>query len=108
MLKLARESAYDEIKRKWIEACHSVGGGYVQGQTSAKDSDDQSSAGQLELKWKARKSVVFSEKAKNFLVDVFWTGEETGKKANASEVASRPENVCQNRLVDRAADCSLL
>ena len=92
MLKLARESAYDEIKRKWIEACHSVGGGYVQGQTSAKDSDDQSSTGQLELGWalrKAWKSVAFSEKAKNFLVEVFWTGEETGKKANASEVASR-------------------
>ena len=92
MLKLARESAYEEIKRKWIEACHSVGGGYVRGQTSAKDSNDQSSAGQLELGSalrKARKSVAFSEKAKNFLVDVFWTVETTGKKANASEVASR-------------------
>ena len=96
MLKLARESAYDEIKRKWIEACHSVGGGYVQGQTSAKDSDDQSSTGQLELGWalrKAWKSVVFSEKAKNFLVEVFWTGEETGKKANASEVASKMKSL---------------
>ena len=90
MLKLAKESAYDEIKRKWIKACHSVGGGFVRGQTSAKDSDDHSSAGQLELGWalrRARKSVAFSEKAKNFLIDVFWTGEETGKKANSSKVA---------------------
>ena len=65
MLKLAKESAYDEIKRKWIKACHSVGGGFVRGQTSAKDSDDHSSAGQLELGWalrRARKSVAFSEK----------------------------------------------
>ena len=50
----------------------------------------------LELGWalrRARKSVGFSEKAKNFLVDVFWTGEETGKKANASEVASRMKSL---------------
>ena len=92
MLKLAKESAYDEIKRKWIEVCHSVGGDYVRSQTSAKDSDDQSSVLQLELGWalrRTRKSIAFSEKAKKYLVDVFWTAEETGKKANASEVASR-------------------
>ena len=91
MRKLAKECAYDEIKRKRIFACHSVGGGYVQGQTSAKDSNDQSSTGQLELGWiprRALKSVAFSEKAKSYLVDVFWTGEETDNKANASEVAS--------------------
>jgi len=35
MMKLAKQSVYDEIKRKWTEACHSVGGGYVRGQTSA-------------------------------------------------------------------------
>ena len=96
MLKLPKKSTYDENKRKWIEACHSVGGGYVRGQTSAKDSDDQTSAGKLELGWalrRARKSVAFSEKAKNFLVDVFWTGEETGKKPNASEVASRMKSL---------------
>ena len=96
MLKLAKGSAYDEIKRKWMEACQSVGGGYLGGQTSAKDSDDQSSAGQFELGWalqRARKSVAFSEKANNFLVDVLWTGEETRKKANASEVASRMKSL---------------
>ena len=38
---------------------------------------------------RAQKPVAFSERAKNYLVDVFWTEEETGKKANASEVASR-------------------
>ena len=48
MVKLAKESAYDEIKRKWTEACHSVGGGYVRGQASASSSDDQSPAGQVE------------------------------------------------------------
>ena len=104
ILKLAKESAYEEIKWKWIEACHSVGGGYFRGQTSAKDSDDQSPAGHLELGWALRriwKSVALSEKVKSYLVDVFRTREETGKKANASDLAS-------HRLVDRAADCLLL
>ena len=41
MMKLAKQSVYDEIKRKWTEACHSVGGGYVRGQTSASSSDNQ-------------------------------------------------------------------
>ena len=92
MVKLAKESAYDEIKRKWTEACLSVGGGYVRGQTSADDSEDQSAACQVEQGWalrRTRKSVAFSEKAKSYLVDVFWVGEETGKKATASDVASR-------------------
>lgn len=38
MVKLAKVSVYDEIKRKWTEAYHSVGGGYVSGQTSASSS----------------------------------------------------------------------
>ena len=92
MVKLAKESAYDEIKRKWTEACHSVGGGYVRGQTSASSSDDQSPAGQVEHGWalrRTRKSVAFSEKAKSYLLNMFWMGEETGKKATASDVAFR-------------------
>lgn len=49
MVRLAKESAYDEIKRKWTEACHSVGGGYVRGQTSAIfDTDEQATAKQVE------------------------------------------------------------
>lgn len=96
MLKLAKESAYDEIKRKWTEACHSVGGGYVRGQTSASSSDDQSPAGQVEHGWalrRTRKSVAFSEKAKSYLLDMFWMGEETGKKATASDVAIRMKSL---------------
>ena len=89
-MKLAKESAYDEIKRKWTEACHSVGCGYVGGQTSASSSDDQSPASQVEHGWalrRTRKSVAFLEKAKSYLLDMFWMGGETGKKATASDVA---------------------
>ena len=95
MVKLAKESAYDEIKRKWTEACHSVGGGYIRGQSSTSSSDDQSPAGQVEHGWalqRTRKSVAFSEKAKSYLLDMFWMGEETGKKATASDVECSPRS----------------
>ena len=90
MAKLAMESAYNEIKQKWTEACHFVGGGYVRGQTSASSSDDQSPASRKEHGWalrRTRKSVAFSEKAKSYLLDMFWMGEETVKKATAFDVA---------------------
>ena len=32
-VKITEKSTYDEINRKWAEACHSVGGGYIQGWT---------------------------------------------------------------------------
>lgn len=96
LVKLAKESAFDEIKRKWTEACHSVSGGYVRGQTSASSSAKQSQPDQVEHGWalrRTRKSVAFSEKAKSYLLDVFWMGEETGKKATASDVAFRMKSL---------------
>ena len=38
--------------------------------------------------WKTQKAAVFSQKAKNYLLDVCWAGEETSK-ATASNVASQ-------------------
>ena len=54
------------------------------------DSEEQSLVTQVDLGWalrKTRKAVAFFDRAKNYLSDVFWTGEETGKKATASDVA---------------------
>lgn len=97
MVRLVKESTYDEIRRKWAEACHSLGGGYVRGDSVTFESSDQATPGEIvELGWalqKNRKPVAFSEKAKSYLVDVFWAGEETGKKANASFVASRMKSL---------------
>ena len=97
MVRLVKESTYDEIRQKWAEACHSLGGGYIRGDSATFDSSDQATSGEVvELGWalqKNRKPVAFSEKAKSYLVDVFWAGEETGKKANASFVASRMKSL---------------
>lgn len=49
MLQLAKESACDEIKKKWMEAVHSIGGGYVHSQTSAQGSEEQSLVTQVDL-----------------------------------------------------------
>ena len=38
--------------------------------------------------WKTQKTATFSQKAKNYLLDVCWTGEETSK-ATASDVTSQ-------------------
>ena len=37
--------------------------------------------------------MAFSEKAKSHLLDMFWKGEETGKKATASDVAIRMKSL---------------
>ena len=66
--KLTEESAFDEIKRKWTEVCQSVGGGYVQGRTSGKNSDEESPTNQADFGWtldepfgKHKSSCLFSE-----------------------------------------------
>ena len=95
LLKLERESVYDEMKRKWAETCRSVGGGYVQIEPSTSSSTEQEPAAEtpiIEMGWalkKTRKSVHFSEKVRCYLKDVFIQGEETGNKANAADVAAR-------------------
>ena len=46
----------------------------------------------MDLGWvlrKTRKAVAFFLRAKNYLADEFWTGEETGKKATASDMAPK-------------------
>ena len=95
IVKLERESVYDDIKRKWADTCITVSGSYIHAEpsTSAVENTGASIPETREEEgWalrKTRKSVVFSEKAKNYLRGVFFKGEETGKKANGSEVATR-------------------
>ena len=72
-------------------ACHSIGDGYVRGRTSGKNSDEQSLTSQVDFGWalwKTQKTATFSQKAKNYLLDVCWTGEETSK-VTTSNVTSQ-------------------
>ena len=66
-----------------------MGDGYVQRRTSGKIQVEQSLTSQVDFGWalwKTQKAAAFSQKAKNYLLDVCWTGEETGK-ATSSNVA---------------------
>ena len=97
LIKLERETQYDQIKRKWAETCLSLSGGYVQGVpsfsgASTANQPDNSSMSPAEKGWalkKARRTVPFSENARNYLRQVFLQGEETGHKANPADVATR-------------------
>ena len=79
-------------------ACHSIGDGYVQGRTSGKNSDEQSLTSQEDFGWalwKTQKTATFSQKGKNYLLDVCWTVEETcmndDEEADADDLASEVE-----------------
>ena len=45
--------------------------------------------------WQTQKAATFSQKVKNYLLDVCWTGEETSK-ATASNVASQISSLRDN------------
>ena len=100
-LKLERESVYDEIKRKWGEACSSVSScGYVADYQASSSSDQQFSTDTphacADEGWavkKTRKSTRFSDKVKLYLRDVFLQGEETGKKASPADISSKLKNL---------------
>jgi len=92
LVKLERESTYDEIRMKWAETCKTVSGPYLQNvpSTSATSSDDVTPV--LQQGWalkKTRRSTHFSTAVKSYLTDIFFHGEDTGIKANASDIASK-------------------
>jgi len=100
LIRLERASQFDEIKKKWAETCESLAGSYIQAlpSTSAaiEQPDDQSGTPSAEEGWalkKARRAVHFTEKARNYLREVFLLGEDTGKKSNPTDVATRMKSL---------------
>ena len=97
LIKLERESDDDSIIAKWAETCKPVTGDYVQGETGVVQSVTESpsvsaDSPSLEEGWalkKAKKSTRFSERARSFLQDTFFQGEQTGVKANPADIASK-------------------
>ena len=97
LIRLERETQYDQVKRKWAETCQSLAGGYLQAvpSTSAAttaDQPDNQNVPSAEEGWvlkKVRHAVHFSENVRNYLREVFLLGEETGHKANPGDVSIR-------------------
>ena len=97
LIKLECQTQYDQIKRKWVETCLSLAGGYVQAvpstlATASADQPDNQNTPSAEEGWalkKARHVVNVSDNTRNYLREVFLLGEETGHNANPDGVATR-------------------
>ena len=99
LLALERESMYDVIKKKWAETCKSISGSYMEAahpptsaSTSVSDSQSEYAPPTADIGWalkKAKKSVHFTTKVRQFLREVFLQGEGSGNKATAEDVAAR-------------------
>ena len=87
------------IKKKWAETCKSISGSYMEaahlstsGSASVSLSQSEDTPATADMGWalkKAKKSVHFTTKVRQFLREVFLQGEETGNKATAEDVAAR-------------------
>ena len=100
LLKLERETTYDEIKRKWTATCKSVTGSYVRGEASTSTSNQSTSGAKLgpriDAGWalkKSKKVTRFSGNVRQYLLAIFLQGEESGKKATPHDVATRMKTV---------------
>ena len=99
LLALERESMYDVIKKKWAETCKSISGSYMEAahpptsaSASVSHSQTEDAPPTADIGWalkKAKKSVHFTTKVRQFLREVFLQGEGSGNKATAEDVAAR-------------------
>ena len=104
--RVHKESAHDDIKRKWASKCVTVG--TVKGSTSQKsESLDIGKEKEKEKEFyrqgcergciwalkKPKATVRFTKSVKDFLNEIFRKGEETGQKLNPAEVSSQLRNM---------------
>ena len=94
MYRAHHESSIDSIKRKWVQACTFVG----TGKNGAKDLENntvkeynRAAITSAEMGWALKKSKSrgrHSKHLKEYLKKLILDGEETGRKANPSDVSS--------------------
>ncbi|CAC5375995.1 unnamed protein product [Mytilus coruscus] len=77
---------HDLIKLQWKGVCLDISSCSVKTREGSLQNGDSTLQSGWGLKWD-RKSVRFSLKTKNYLKDIFDSGEKNGQKANASNVA---------------------
>ena len=98
LYKLKRESDYDMIVAKWAETCKIISGDYVKSaapsttELTAEPAHSPSLKGGWALK-KAKKSIRFSPRVRSFLQEIFLQVEETGNKANPSDVSAKMKRI---------------
>lgn len=112
MYRAHHESSVDSIKRKWIQACTSVG----TGANGARDLENNTlhecsgvAKASAEVGWALKKSKTrgrYSEHLKAYLKKLFLEGEETGRKANPSDVSSGIKSLKTDDGKSKLFECS--
>ena len=95
-IKLHEESQYDQIRHKWAEHCLSLKPQNPSCALTASSSfgvteENVLSMGRAQTKSKRRSR--FSVKVKNYLLEQFMIGEETGRKVTPAEASARIRTV---------------
>ncbi|RMX40476.1 hypothetical protein pdam_00018829 [Pocillopora damicornis] len=91
-VKLTKKSAYDKIKRKWTKTALPFYKGWLRSRSDLSQVDFGWAL------WKTQKTATFSQKAKNYLLDVCWTWEETSQATASnvtSQISSLRDDTCQ-------------
>lgn len=103
--KLHRETQYDHIRRQWAAKCSSLKAKIPETHKTSSAST-ASSSNSVPRGWalKARKCSRFTEKVKNFLLELFLLGEETGRKVTPPDASRRIRTLCREGTNQRLFD----
>lgn len=95
--KLHQETQYDSIRRQWAEKCTSIKGRNPScpGTLSGSVQGSHLQRGWALVKSKKRKR--FSKAIKEFLLELFMIGEETGRKITPSEASHRMRSLSNQK-----------
>ena len=95
-IKLHEESQYDQIRHKWAEHCLSLKPQNPSCALTASSSFGVTEENVLSMGWaqtKSKRRSRFSVKVKNYLLEQFMIGEETGRKVTPAEASARMRTV---------------
>ena len=91
---------YDHIRRQWAAKCSSLKAKIPETNKTSSTSTANSSYWAL----KARKCSRLTEKVKNFLLELFLVGEETGRKVTPPYALKRIRTLCREGTNERFFD----
>lgn len=96
--QLQKETTYDHIRRDWARLCNEITITYRDTVLASRDNSTSVSYDNVKgigwaLKIPRRHVGRFSSKLRDFLDNKFREGEETGRKANATDVAKEMQNM---------------
>ena len=103
--KLHQETQYDHIRRQWAAKYFSLKTKIPEThKTSSASTANSSNCVPRGRALKARKCSRFTEQVKNFLLELFLVGEETGRKVTPPDASGRIRTLCREGTNKRLFD----